>query len=177
LRRVLLVASAGFMGMIVEMILILYYQAKHGALYQDLGVLLMSFMAGLALGSRSINQWMDRLMNQRKPARGYGVGLLVGFGLLGLILTTAITLSVLSGLIPTSLFLAAAGFLVAGIFAFVSLYEIQEQKNMISSLYAADLIGGCAGSLLAGLILIPVAGLDITIRALVVLAVFSILLV
>ena len=170
LRRVLLVAVAGFMGMVLETILILYYQAKQGGLYQDIGVLLMSFMGGLALGSLTINKGMARLMNRGKAARWYGVGLLAGFGLLCLIITMAITLSALSGLLPTALLLAAAGFFVAGIFAFVSLYEIQDQKRMISSLYAADLIGGCAGSLLAGLILIPVAGLDITIWAMVVLA-------
>jgi spermidine synthase len=176
-RRVLLVAVAGFIGMVLETILILHYQAKHGVLYQDIGILLMSFMAGLALGSMIINKRMVRLMNQRKPARWYGIGLLVGFILLGLIIAAAITLGALSGLAQTSLLLAAAGFLVAGIFAYVSLYKIQDQKSVISSLYSADLIGGCAGSLLAGLILIPVAGLDITTRAMVVLAVFSILLV
>jgi spermidine synthase len=177
LRRVLLMAVAGFMGMVLETILILYYQAKHGVLYQDIGILLMSFMAGLALGSMAINKSIARLMNRRKPARWWGVGLLVGFVLLGFIITTTITLSALSGLTQTSLLLAAAGFLVAGIFAYVSLYEIQDQKPMVSSLYAADLIGGCLGSLLAGLILIPVAGIDITTRAMVVLALFSILLV
>jgi spermidine synthase len=177
LRRVLLVAVAGFMGMILETILILYYQAKQGGLYQDLGVLLMSFMAGLALGSLTINKGMARLMSQRRRARWVGVGLMAGFGLLCLMITMIITLSPLSGLIPTSLLLAAAGFFVAGLFAYVSLYEIQDQKRLISSLYAADLIGGCAGSLLAGLILIPVAGLDITLRAMAVLAAFSFLLV
>jgi spermidine synthase len=175
LRRVLLVAVAGFIGMILETILILYYQAKHGGLYQDIGILLMSFMAGLALGSLTINKGMVRSSNRRKSAKWYGIGLLIGFGLLGLIIT--ITLSALSGLTLTSLLLVAAGFLVAGIFAYVSLYEIQDQKSLISSLYTADLIGGCVGSLLAGLILIPVAGLDMTIRAMVMLVLFSILLV
>jgi spermidine synthase len=176
-RRVLLVAVAGFVGMVLETILILYYQAKHGVLYQDIGILLMSFMTGLALGSMTVNKWMVHLMNRQKPARWYGVGLLVGFVLLCLIITTIITLSASSGLAQASLLLAAVGILVAGIFAYVSLYEIQDQKSVISSLYSADLIGGCAGSLLAGLILIPVAGIDITTRAMVVLAVFSILLV
>ena len=176
-RRVLLVAVAGFMGMVLETILILFYQAKHGVLYQDIGILLMSFMAGLALGSMTINKWMVRLMDRRKPARWSGVVLLIGFGLLCLIITTTVTLSASSGLFQASLLLAAVGILVAGIFAYVSLYEIQDQKSVISSLYAADLIGGCTGSILAGLILIPVAGIEITTRAMVVLAVFSILLV
>ncbi len=177
LRRVLLVAVAGFIGMVLETILILYYQAKHGVLYQDLGILLMSFMAGLALGSMAINQSIVRLRNRRKRARWYGVGLLVGFVLLSLIITMKITLSASSGLALTALLLAVVGILVAGIFAYVSIYEIQDQKSVISSLYSADLLGGCAGSLLAGLILIPVAGIDITTKAMLALAVFSILLV
>jgi hypothetical protein len=177
LSRVLLVAVVGFLGMILETILILYYQAKHGGLYQDIGILLMSFMAGLALGSLTIHRWLVGLTGQRKPVRWYGVGLLVGVGLLALIITTTITQSALSGLIPTVLLLVAAGFFVAGLFAYVNLYEIQDQKAMISSLYAADLIGGCAGTLLAGLILIPLAGLDVTTGAMVALALFSILLV
>jgi spermidine synthase len=177
LRRVLLVAVAGFAGMILETILILYYQAKHGGLYQHIGFLLMSFMAGLALGSLAVNQWMARLRVQRKPARWCGVGLVVGFGLLCLFITAAIALGALSGLTLTSLLLAAAGFFVAGIFAYVSLYEIEDQKSMISSLYAADLVGGCAASLLAGLILIPVAGMDFTAQAMVALVLVSVLLV
>ena len=56
LRRVMLVAAAGFTGMVLETILILYYQVKHGVLYQDIGVLLMSFMAGLAVGAIIINR-------------------------------------------------------------------------------------------------------------------------
>jgi succinate-acetate transporter protein len=38
LRRAMLVAAAGFMGMVLETILILYYQVKHGVLYQDIGL-------------------------------------------------------------------------------------------------------------------------------------------
>ena len=51
LRRITLVAAAGFLGMVLETILILYYQVKFGVLYQDIGLLLMNFMAGLALGA------------------------------------------------------------------------------------------------------------------------------
>ncbi len=69
LRRVLLVAAAGFMGMVLETILILYYQAKHGVLYQDLGILLMSFMAGLALGSMTINQSIVRFSESPKKGK------------------------------------------------------------------------------------------------------------
>jgi hypothetical protein len=86
-------------------------------------------------------------------------------------------MSISAGLAQTSWLLAVAGFLVAGIFAYASLHEIEDQKNVISPLYSADLIGGCLGSLLGSLILIPLAGIDVTTRGMLLLAAFSVLLV
>ena len=176
-RRILLVAVSGFLGMVLETILILYYQVKHGVLYQDIGLLLMSFMAGLALGAILINILMTRFADMQKLTRWYSAGLLIGFCLLCAIVGTKLTMSASVGLAQTSWLLAVAGFLVAGIFAFTSLYEIEEQKSVISPLYSADLIGGCLGSLLGSLILIPLVGLDVTTRGMLLLAAFSLLLV
>jgi len=140
-----------------------------------------------------------------------------------------LTMSVSAGLVEISCLLAATGFLVAGIFAYASIYEsrapsgrsrrlpynnetqasetkcteacrsnypakqritqpptslensksrgIEDQKNVISPLYSADLIGGCLGSLLCSLILIPLAGMDVTTWGMLLLASFSIILV
>jgi spermidine synthase len=176
-RRILLVAVSGFLGMVLETILILYYQVKHGVLYQDIGLLMMSFMAGLALGAMLINILMTRFADMQKLTRWYSAGLLIGFCLLCTIVGTKLTMSASVGLAQTSWLLAVVGFLVAGIFAYTSLYEIEEQKSVISPLYSADLIGGCLGSLLGSLILIPLAGLDVTTRGMLLLAAFSLLLV
>ncbi len=176
-RRVLLVAVAGFLGMVLETVLILYYQVKHGVLYQDIGLLLMSFMTGLALGAMIIDRIMVRMIDRQKLLRWYGIGLLIGFCLLCAVIVTKVTLSTSAGLAQTSGLLAIAGFLVAGIFAYTSLYGIQDQKSIISPLYSADLIGGCLGSLFGSLILIPLTGLDVTARAMLMLAAFSLLLV
>jgi spermidine synthase len=177
LRRVLLVAVAGFLGMVLETILILYYQVKYGILYQDIGLLLMSFMAGLALGAMIINRVMTRIIDKERLMRWYGVGLLVGFCLLSMIIATKITMSASLGLKHTTVFLLTAGFLVAGIFAYVSRYGIQDQRSVIAPLYSADLFGGCLGSLLGSLILIPILGLDVTTKSMLLLAAFSLLLV
>jgi spermidine synthase len=177
LRRAMLVAAAGFMGMVLETILILYYQVKHGVLYQDIGLLLMSFMAGLALGAMIINKEMARPFNNQKRLRWYGISLLAGFCFLCAFTGMRVTMSISAGLVEISCLLAIAGFLVAGIFAYASLHEIEDQKNVISPLYSADLIGGCLGSLLGSLILIPLAGMDVTTWGMFLLAAFSILLV
>jgi spermidine synthase len=177
LRRAMLVAAAGFLGMVMETILILYYQVKHGVLYQDIGLLLMSFMAGLALGAMIINRVMVRQANNQKLSRWWGIILLAGFCFLCVFTGKILTMGISAGLIEISFLLAATGFLVAGIFAYASLYEIVDQKSVISPLYAADLIGGCLGSLLGSLILIPLAGMDITAWGMLLLAAFSLLLV
>jgi spermidine synthase len=176
LRRAMLVAAAGFTGMVLETILILYYQVKHGVLYQDIGLLLMSFMAGLALGAMIINRHMFRI-NNKKLSRWHGISLIIGFCFLCAFTAMRVTMSISAGLVQISCLLAATGFLVAGIFAYASLHEIEDQKNVISSLYSADLIGGCLGTLLGSLILIPLAGMDVTTWGMLLLAAFSILLV
>ena len=176
-RRTLLVAAAGFLGMVLETILILYYQVKHGVLYQDIGLLLMSFMAGLALGAMIINRAMVRPHDRQQHLRWYGIGLLTGFCLLCAFIETKVALSTSVGLAETSCLLSLAGFLVAGIFAYASLHGIEDQKNVISSLYAADLMGGCFGSLIGSMILIPLAGMEATTWGMLLLAAFSLFLV
>ena len=51
IRRTILTGIAGFAGMVLETILILHYQTKNGILFQDIGILLTGFMAGLAAGA------------------------------------------------------------------------------------------------------------------------------
>ena len=73
--------------------------------------------------------------------------------------------------------LLAAGFLVAGVFSYASLHEMADQKKIISPLYSADLLGGCLGSLLGSLVLIPLLGMDATTGGIMLFAAFSLLLV
>jgi spermidine synthase len=177
LRRALLVAAAGFMGMVMETILILYYQGKNGVLYQDIGLLLMSFMAGLALGALIINKAILRQIKNIKNPRWYGIALLIGFCLLCVFTEMQVTKTISSGLVINAFLLAITGFLVAGIFAYASLYEVRDQKKIIAPLYSADLIGGCIGSLLGSLILIPLMGMNASSWGMLLISVFSLILV
>jgi predicted membrane-bound spermidine synthase len=63
------------------------------------------------------------------------------------------------GLLTTGLLMLASGFLVAALFAYASLRRQPDQRSIVSPLYSADLLGGCAGSVLASLLLIPMLGL------------------
>jgi hypothetical protein len=110
-------------------------------------------MGGLALGAFAFARIQHRI------SKGYGIALFAGFA--GL--STAIGLEINSGgeagLLEILGLLALTGFFVSGVFAFAGLYAVSDQGKVITPLYAADLIGGCMGSVLASLVLAPLAGL------------------
>jgi hypothetical protein len=86
----------------------------------------------------------------------------LGFLVLGLASFFMVHFSAAPGLWPTFLLLLAAGFLVAGVFAWAGLAGGADQHALIGPLYAADLIGGSLGSLAGSLVLIPFLGLPET---------------
>jgi spermidine synthase len=160
-RRVMLTAVAGFMGMMMETMLVLHYQSKNGALFQNIGILLMVFMAGLAAGAILSAEWAGRYrLTHGAFGKSAGRGLLVGFGLLHLAFWFLLKKTVVFGIILTAGFLFGAGFFVAGIFAYAAYADAGDQRNVVSSLYAADLLGGCAGSIIGSLLVIPFFGLE-----------------
>jgi spermidine synthase len=176
-QRGLLAAVAGFLGIVSESVLILAYQAKEGVLYQEIGLLLAAFMAGLALGAPILRDLILGTGVKKKRARGWGYALLSGFCLLGFVAIGTVTGGAAGGLLMTTVLLAAAGFLVGGLFAYAGLRGVREQKNVIGPLYAADLIGGCLGALCGSLALIPLLGLAGTLAAMILLAALAILLI
>jgi spermidine synthase len=176
-QRGLLAAVAGFLGIVSESVLILAYQAKEGVLYQDIGLLLAAFMAGMALGAPVLRDLILGTGIRKKWARGWGYALLAGFILLGFTAIGIVTGRAAAGLILTAVLLAATGFLVGGLFAYAGLRGVREQKQVIGPLYAADLIGGCLGALCGSLVLIPLLGLAGTLTAMILLAALAILLI
>ena len=173
LRRVLLAAVAGCAGMLLESALLLDYQTRSGVLYQDLGVLLMAFMGGLALGAWVLEHLMLRT-GRGRIAGALTCGALAALGLLCALLLRAGTGGGLAG---TSALLFACGFLVAAAFAYAVLRGAPDGGAVIGPVYAADLLGGCAGSLVAGLAAIPMLGLPATAALAAALAVSALLLV
>jgi len=173
--QTLFVALAGCIGMSLETVLVLHYQVKSGVIFQDIGLLLMSFMAGLALGSLATDKWtFARAGNS--PAR-HGILLVVGFITLALLIGARIRSGSAETIWVTMAMLIATGYLVAAAFAHASLERTSDQRRAVAPLYAADLIGGCLGSWASSLLLIPAAGLDVAAALMVPLALLSALLV
>jgi len=176
-RRFMMAAAAGFLGMVLETVLILNYQVRSGILYQDLGILLTLFMAGLAAGAAA----MDRASRTGGGGAGLprwtGAAVVGGLVLLNLLTAWLLQAGAVAGLAVTGLLLMAGGFLTAAAFAWASLHRVADQRAVVSPLYGADLLGGCAGSLLATLFLVPVAGLAGTALLLAAAAAGAILLI
>ena len=158
-RQFLLMLLAGAVGMVTETVLLLNYQSRNGVLYQDIGVLLMTFMAGLGLGAFIIDKVVAGRHSAGQKHTWLKAALTLGFGVLNAVACFAIASGLLDGLRFTSLMLALDGMLVSAIFAVISLSSAGERQKAMTWLYSADLIGGTVGSLTAILFLIPVFGM------------------
>jgi spermidine synthase len=176
-RRVLLVGIAGFLGMVIESALILNYQVRSGVLFQDLGLLLTVFMAGLAFGSFAVHWIAGQRSSGRQLTRRLGAGLLIAFGGLNGLSARLLSTGAIAGIAMSAAALFLCGMFVAGLFAYASLRRIEDQRWVVSPLYAADLIGGCLGSLAGSLFLIPVLGMGNTALAMVLVAAAALVLV
>jgi hypothetical protein len=171
IKRVFLAGVAGFCGMILQNVLLLHYQVKDGALYQDIGLLIACFMAGMALGAIVLPRCLSL------PDRRWGGGLLGGFFALATLIYFVLIRDGGTGLLFMACLLAFSGFFVGALFAYATLTDTTDRHSLISPLYAADLIGGGSGALLGGLLLIPAAGLDIPVQIVSALILLSFLIV
>lgn len=170
-KRVFLAGMAGFCGMILQNVLLLHYQVKDGALYQDIGLLIACFMAGMALGAILLPRCLSL------PDRSWGGGLLGGFFTLTILIYFVLIRDGGTGLLLMAGLLVFSGFFVGALFAYATLTDAADRHSLISPLYAADLIGGGSGALLGGLLLIPAAGLDIPVQIVSALILLSFLII
>ncbi len=183
-RRIALAGMAGFVGMVLETLLILHYQVKSGVLYQDIGLLLTLFMLGLAIGAGVA----DRLFvgrqfrstatqgemhakdiavegfkkDRSRLLRAYGRTAVPAFAAVSLLTMLLTGMDLAGGILWTGMLLVAAGFMVAVMFAYSTLVGQPEPQRVIGPLYCADLVGGAAAALLSTLVLIPLSGLATT---------------
>jgi spermidine synthase len=159
-------AATGFTSMALQIFLLLGFQSLYGYVYHQLAILIGLCMAGLALGS-----WLGlRRISQGdgSPCRAMAVtqfllalagpALLFVVELLGKSSGAASTWAAAQLVFPA---LAALSGVLGG-FQFVLAAEIflrdREGRLGLGSLYALDLLGGCAGALVLSSYLIPVFG-------------------
>ena len=154
------VFSAGFTASALEVVILLVFQAWYGSVYQQLGWLVTTFMAGMVVGG-----WFGQRMPRLWKRRGI-------VGLAGeLAVFAAATPIVFRGMEALDAgggwgqwVLAALIFLLAMLvglqFVIAARVDFDRGGATAARTYSADLVGACVGAFLVSGFLIPVVGVD-----------------
>lgn len=161
------IATTGVAGMTTDLLVLFAFQLRYGYVYQQVGLLVTSFMAGLALGGLSMRTWIARGRLHR-PWRAFlwlegavagGMGLLAG--LLAFLLSRPAPASAVEPLVLYGANLLG-GVLVGLEFPLGTRLLVARGEpgiRVASSLYAWDLAGATLGAVFVSAVLLPALGL------------------
>ncbi len=142
----------------LEGVLMLLYQVHNGVIYQDIGLLVMLFMTGMAAGAWAVEK-LSAL--QRMFSRTAGMAFVTSFLLNISIAGIAAGFSGIRNALLIGLLLFWTGANVSAYFAYLSQlpHWQQDAKKAVSPLYASDLAGGGAATIAVSLFAVPGIGL------------------
>jgi spermidine synthase len=157
------VFASGFAATALEIVLLFGFQVLQGSLYRQIGIVVTSFMAGLAAGAFIVN----RRETASKPRRDLFLAAL-SIAALGVLLPLVLaglgrwsvspgSALVIQVVIPLVTFVLAV--LVGLEFPLANRVEFKNAAATASALYTADFVGACLGALLASAWLIPMLGI------------------
>lgn len=151
-----LVFSTGLAGLALNIVLMVLYQSRFGSIYLHIGLLTAAFMLGIWIGSI-----VGRIILRRKPAAA--TILLTG------LLTSAAGLCLLIPAVwqtvgqPVFMFLFLAAGSLGGAFMPAAAHMLgnagMDENRMGAVVEMTDHLGGAAGGVLTGLVLLPVMGI------------------
>jgi len=166
------ILSTGFVGMAMELVVILAFQSVYGYLYQWIGLLMAAFMAGLGCGAFLMTQMLARIRD------GYRVFWFLEWLQLGFLLASAWGLALLHGFflqgavvmgLPKVVLIGmnlVAGILVGSEFPLANREAGAGEQTGVSMVagrfYALDLTGAWLGTLMVSVLLVPLIGIGNT---------------
>ncbi len=148
--------SSGMASMAVEMLVIYCFQIVYGYVYLKVGVLITAFLFGLLPGAIVGSVFTKKNQYELILSEFFIIGLLICF--LGWISYIRSDLHQIWFICYSVIFSFFCGYqfpIVTGI--------IGEKMSPAAGCIAADLVGAAAGTLLAGTLLVPLAGIQATI--------------
>ena len=168
--------TGGFTASSVMIMIILAFQVFYGYVFRMTGIMIMLFMAGLALGSL----FGTKMLKEAKITGYIRIQIAIGFFALGFPfviiglhqadLSDLVNYSVLGLLTLVISFLAGMEYSVA------SLLQKNDSGRITSKNYSADLFGSALGAFLTSVLLLPLAGIIYTSLFLVFLNLLSIMI-
>ncbi len=164
---ILAIASTGFAGMTLNIVLMLVFQIFHGLLYQRIGVLVAAFMLGLALGALAMAGIVENVRRDVRALVSTEVAIIGYAILLPFLVMRLPEIADLSRLLPQetplTLLNCLAGLLVGLQFPLANKIYLGTSQGgfgrVAGGLYASDLTGAVFGALLTSVFLIPILGI------------------
>ena len=158
------VGSTGFFGMGFNIMIILTFQSFFGYLYQEIELVLMVFMLGLSIGGAFINRLTKGIQKNLMLLEILIAAYCIAFIAAIPVLSTLAGSSIYSGVSKFLLLVLSGvcGFLVGGEFPISSQVKLDRSKDLgrtAGSIYARDVMGAVAGSLVISIILVPLLGI------------------
>jgi spermidine synthase len=163
----LAIMTTGFAEIIFQIAVILSFQVIYGYVFYKLGVIITSFMVGLALGGWAISRSMGKIRNDMGLFTWTQLSiclypLLLPVVFRGLSAAPAGPLSWLGANVIFPFLPVISGFIGGVQFPLANKIYLEraEETGRVAGLsYGLDLLGACLGALLAAAILIPVLGI------------------
>lgn len=150
----------GFSTMAYQVSLLFAFQSQYGFVYEMIGMIVALFMGGLALGALTmppVGEW------RRLASLQVGIG--VWGGILAVLLPLSARLTVPPLILTVFCCLTLASGFWNGLHFPVALACLQGEGDgtqidpHVGMLYGMELLGACMGSILAGVIMIPILGM------------------
>lgn len=150
------VGGAGLAGMMLEVVILLAFQVRHGSLYAQVSLIVAAYMVGMVLGSRwgASRRWKSPMA--RRALLALMGALALGAAVLPLLLQRPLPAPVFP------LLALLAGGWGGAVFPLALGAEQGDVGRAAGRLYGADLAGGCLGALLGGTVFIPLLGIPQT---------------
>jgi len=163
------VGGAGLAGMMLEVVILLAFQVRHGSLYAQVSLIVTAYMVGMVLGSRLAASRPWAAPTARRALLALMGALVVGAAVLPFLLGRPLPAAVFP------LLAVLGGGWGGAVFPLALQAERGDVGRAAGRLYGADLAGGCLGALLGGAFFIPLLGIPQTCGVIALLGVAGIL--
>ncbi len=152
----LAVGGAGLAGMMLEVVILLAFQVRHGSLYTQVSLIVTAYMVGMVLGSQGAASRPRAAPTARRALLALMGALSAGAAVLPFLLGRPLPAAVFP------LLALLAGGWGGAVFPLALQAEPGDVGRTAGRLYGADLAGGCLGALLGGAFFIPLLGIPQT---------------
>jgi spermidine synthase len=155
--------------MMLEVVILLAFQVRHGSLYAQVSLIVAAYMVGMVLGSRLAASRPWAAPTARRALLALMGALVVGAAVLPFLLGRPLPAAVFP------LLAVLGGGWGGAVFPLALQAEPGDVGRAAGRLYGADLAGGCLGALLGGAFFIPLLGIPQTCGVIALLGVAGIL--